>query len=67
MWAYWGKDGRDTKLAVEQKGEEVEMENIQSASWQQDGKVEVVIQPASPITSTTPRPQTGRKWARKVD
>jgi mannose-P-dolichol utilization defect 1 len=67
MWTYWGKDGRDTKIPVEHRVEEVEMENIPAAAWQENGKVEVIIQPATPISPATPRQQGSRKWARKVD
>ena len=53
-------------IPVGVKTERVE-EKIPAAAWQHDGKVEVVVQPASPITSSPARAQSGRKWARKVD
>ncbi|KAI0342929.1 mannose-P-dolichol utilization defect 1 protein [Trametopsis cervina] len=64
MWAYWGKDAKDT-LDVRTGNEE--KEKIPAAAWQQDGKVDIVIQPASPTVSSPARSQPGRKWARKVD
>ncbi|KIP06871.1 hypothetical protein PHLGIDRAFT_35764 [Phlebiopsis gigantea 11061_1 CR5-6] len=67
MWVYWGKDVRESSIPVGTRIEEAEEEKIPAAAWQEDGKVEVVIQPASPITSTGARQQPGRKWARKVD
>ena len=67
MWAYWGKDIREHGIPVGTRAAETEKENIPAAAWQEDGKVEVVIQPASPITSTPTRQTPGRKWARKVD
>ncbi|EKM52124.1 uncharacterized protein PHACADRAFT_102442 [Phanerochaete carnosa HHB-10118-sp] len=69
MWSYWGKDGKDAGVPVESRFEESEKEKIPAAAWQEDGRVEVIIQPASPATSiaTPTRQQPGRKWARKVD
>lgn len=69
MWTYWGKDGKDAGMPVGSRVGESEKEKIPAAAWQEDGKVEVVIQPASPVTSiaTPTRQQSGRKWARKVD
>jgi len=67
MWAYWGKDGRDTRIPMEVKTHHEEKEKIPAAAWQQDGKVDIVIQPTSPTVSSAARQQTGRKWARKVD
>ena len=67
MWAYWGHDVRESNIPVGTRIDEAEKEKIPAAAWQEDGKVEVVIQPASPITSTGARQQPGRKWARKVD
>lgn len=69
MWTYWGKDGREAGIPVGSRFEESEKEKIPAAAWQEDGRVEVVVQPASPTSSTaTPiRQQPGRKWARKVD
>lgn len=61
MWAYWGRDG----VPAASKHEEREMEKISTNSWQENDKVEVVIQPASPIRPATPT--HGRKWARKLD
>ncbi|KAI0806156.1 hypothetical protein BC629DRAFT_1282886 [Irpex lacteus] len=51
MWTYWGKDG------VKDRGIPLE----------QDGKVDIIVQPASPTVSTQGRAPSGRKWARKVD
>ena len=66
MWSYWGKDAKESNIPVGVKTERVE-EKIPAAAWQHEGKVEVVVQPASPITSSPARAQSGRKWARKVD
>ena len=67
MWSYWGKDIREPTIAVSSQPEEMEKERIPAAAWQEHGRVEVVVQPASPVTATPPRHQPGRKWARKVD
>lgn len=67
MWTYWGSDVRESSIGVESRVEEVEKEKIPAAAWQEHGRVEVVVQPASPTTVTPPRQQPGRKWARKVD
>lgn len=64
MWVYWGKDGKDANIPTQLK---VQEEKIPAAAWQQDGKVDIVIQPASPSVSSPARSQAGRKWARKVD
>ncbi|GJE91609.1 mannose-P-dolichol utilization defect 1 protein [Phanerochaete sordida] len=68
MWTYWGKDGREAGVSAGSKFEEREMEKISTNTWPQNEKVEVIVQPASPIRAGTPtRQQPGRKWARKVD
>lgn len=67
MWAYWGKDGREAHIPVPSRGEESEKERAPAVSWQSSEKVEVVIQPASPVTPSGIRQQPGRKWARKLD
>ncbi|THG99771.1 hypothetical protein EW026_g2652 [Hermanssonia centrifuga] len=66
MWAYWGKDGKEASIPVVVTHTENEKEKIPAAAWQQDGKVEVVVPPASPATPGV-RQQPGRRWARKVD
>lgn len=68
MWTYWGKDGvKDRGIPLEVRSENHESEQIPSSAWQQDGKVDIIVQPASPTVSTHGRAPSGRKWARKVD
>lgn len=68
MWAYWGKDGvKDHGIPLEVRTQPEEREKIPAAAWQQNGKVDIVVQPASPTVSSHGRSPSGRKWARKVD
>jgi mannose-P-dolichol utilization defect 1 len=68
MWTYWGKDGiKETSIPLEVRTRQEDDEHIPAAAWQQDGKVSIVVQPASPTVSSPARSQAGRKWARKVD
>ncbi|KAI0703760.1 hypothetical protein BC835DRAFT_1303030 [Cytidiella melzeri] len=68
MWAYWGNDGvRDNGILTEGKARHEEREKLPAAAWQQNGKVDIVVQPASPTVSSSARSQSGRRWARKLD
>lgn len=68
MWSYWGKDGvKEHGIPLEVRTQHDESEKIPSSAWQQDGKVDIVVQPASPTVSSHGRTSSGRKWARKVD
>ncbi|KAI0090292.1 hypothetical protein BDY19DRAFT_992505 [Irpex rosettiformis] len=68
MWTYWGKDGvKEHGIPLEVRTQVEQAEKIPSDAWQHDGKVDIVIQPASPTLSSHGRTQSGRKWARKVD
>lgn len=76
MYIYWGKDEKEEFVKI---GAPSHQEKTRTASpapvtvpaaWQQNGKVEVVVPPASPtVRAGSPqiRHASGRKWARKVD
>ncbi|KAK7681684.1 hypothetical protein QCA50_015418 [Cerrena zonata] len=76
MYIYWGKDEKDdlgkvsTTARHEKKVATPEPISV-PAAWQQNGKFEVVVPPASPTIARAGSPQirhsSGRKWARKVD
>lgn len=53
-------------MPTQNKAHVEEKETIPAAAWQQDGKVDIVVQPSSPSVSS-PRLPGNRKWARKVD
>lgn len=67
LWAYWGKDDHEAAIPVSATETYEEKEKVQVSTWQENGRVEVVVPPASPATPTGSRAQAGRRWARKVD
>lgn len=60
LWAYWGKDSCEAAMPVSAVKSYDRKEEISSSTWQKNGRVEVVVPPA------TPTRQSGKRWSTRV-